>query len=194
VFLVDYRLAPEHPFPAAIRDCAAAVASLLQKRAGRVVLAGDSAGGGLAAAVTSAFVRAGRGTPDGLICLSGWLDLTVTAQSYETNAQSDRYFSRAAAQDAAASYLQGWRADDPLASPIFAEPEAFPPTLLVASTSEVLLDDAITFAARLARADVPVRTVFCPGLPHAWPAIDADSAATTRVLMEISAFNAGLPE
>jgi monoterpene epsilon-lactone hydrolase len=192
VLLVDYRLAPEHPFPAPLHDAVAVLASVLADRSEPVVAAGDSAGGGLAAAAVAAIVRTRGAVPEGLVSLSGWLDLTITSPAYEANAELDAYFSKASAQEAAATYLQGWDPRDPGASPLFAEIAGFPPTLLCASTAEVLLDDTLAFADRLARAHVPVRTILSPGLPHAWPAIDPESGVTSAVLTDIATFMAGL--
>jgi monoterpene epsilon-lactone hydrolase len=192
VLIADYRLAPEDPFPAALRDVIAVLAEVLTDRRLPVIVGGDSAGGGLAAAAVAAFAGSDQAAPDGLVCLSGWFDLTVTSPSYLANAELDAYFSRFSAQEAAASYLQGWEARDPWASPLFGELAGFPPVLLFASTAEVLLEDTLSFSARLARAHVPVRTVLEPGRAHAWPVIQPDSRDTTAVLAAIEAFSAGL--
>jgi acetyl esterase/lipase len=191
VLLVDYRLAPEYPFPAGLHDVLA-VLEHAAREGDPFVVAGDSAGGGLAAASVAACVQAGSVVPAGLVCISGWFDLTVTASTYRSKADSDVYFSRPAAEEASGAYLQGWDARDPVASPLFADVAGFPPTLLCASSSEVLLDDTLAFTARLAEADVAVRTVIRPGLPHAWTAVDAQSDATTSTLADIETFMVGL--
>lgn len=187
VEVLDYRLAPEHPFPAALRDATAAYGTLLDDGA-PVVVAGDSAGGGLAAAVAVASAGAGATPPRGLVLISPWVDLTVTADTYATHGARDQLFSREAATDAAALYLQGHPADDPLASPLFADAEAFPPTLLFAGGDEVLLGDAVAFTERLAVAGVSVEAHLVAGMQHVWPTLDLDHEEAQRALATIARF------
>jgi monoterpene epsilon-lactone hydrolase len=130
--------------------------------------------------------------PRGLILLSPWLDLTITAGTYTSRADSDALFSKASAQEAAGQYLQGHSAEDPLASPLFADPSGFPPALLFASADESLLDDTLGFAARLAEARVPVETHIVPGMPHVWPVIAPQSTKSALVFEEIARFVDGL--
>ena len=152
-----YRFAPEHPFPAALHD-ACAVARALDDP----ILSGDSAGGGIAAAL-------GQLCPEarGLVLLSPWLDLTVTSACYADNAATDPLFSQASASEAAAQYLQGVPADAMLASPLFADPRAFPPTFVSAGDGEVLADDARSFHARLVAVGVEAQLLIVPGMEHA---------------------------
>jgi acetyl esterase/lipase len=171
VVIVDYALAPEQPFPAALHDVAAVVDALIDGDH-RVVLAGDSAGGGLAAAVTGA---AADSVPlAGLCLISPWLDLTVSAGTYDSRATTDELFSADSARQAAALYLQGHDARDPLASPLFADVRHFPATVVFAGGHEVLLDDALTFAQHLARAGVSVDLHVRTGMQHVWPLLFPD--------------------
>ena len=186
VVAVRYRLAPEHPFPAALLDATAAYGAVLDDAPDGVIAAGESAGGGLAAALTLACVAAGVAVPRALLLLSPWLDLTVSAGTYAANAATDQLFSAASAAEAAAMYLQGHDPRDPLASPGFGDVAAFPPTAVFAATGEVLLDDALTLVHRLAVAGVEVRAVLRPGVAHAWPAIFPDEPAGVHALAEIA--------
>ena len=190
VVLVDYRLAPEAPFPNAIHDGLRVYEALDGARggAGGLVVGGDSAGGGLAAALTVATRLGGLRPPDALVLLSPWLDLTVTAGTFDSRRGTDRLFSEAAARQAADLYLQGHDPRDPLASPLFADVSSFPPTAICAGGHEVLLADAISFAAHLADADVSVQLNVEAGMPHVFPTTSPDLAASRLVLGEIVRF------
>jgi monoterpene epsilon-lactone hydrolase len=192
VVLVDYRLAPENPFPAALHDAAAALDDSRSRWSAPIVVGGDSAGGGLAAALVVAALRAGIATPAGLVLLSPWLDLTVSAASFESRSTSDLLFSRGQAAEAAQLYLQGWDPRDPLVSPVFAEVEGFPPVVLFISTGEVLLDDSITLTDHLARSAGPVQANFVADVPHAWPAVSPGLPSTAAALQSIATFVASI--
>ena len=158
-----YRLAPEHPFPAGLRDCQAALASVAAAFAGsRLILSGDSAGGGLAASL-AANVPAGLA---GLTLLSPWLDLTVTSPSYSTNCATDPLFSAEAATEAAALYLQGGSSHDPLVSPLLGPISSLPPTFINVGSGEVLLDDALAFHARLCAEGLGAQLSVVEGMDH----------------------------
>jgi monoterpene epsilon-lactone hydrolase len=188
VVLVDYELAPEHPFPAALYDAVEAFEEARIRWPGTLVVGGDSAGGGLAMALTVAMERAGSASPDGLVLLSPWCDLTASAPSYDANAMTDPLFSAASATEAAALYLQGWDARDPLASPLFARVSGFPSTLIFASTDEVLLDDARRLTDLLAGAGIEISAHFVPGVRHVWPTLEPDHPASVAALQEIDRF------
>lgn len=161
-----YRLAPEYPFPAGVKDGLAVLCELAGERRGPLILSGDSAGGGLAAALAA---LAGAEGVDlaGLILLSPWLDLTVSARSYDTNGGSDPLFSRESAKLAAQLYLQeGVEPDHPIASPIFGPITSFPSVLLNVGAGEVLFDDAYSLAARLRDADIEVELLAVAGMDH----------------------------
>lgn len=186
VVLVDYRLAPEDPFPAALTDAAAAYLWVLRSTpAKHVVLAGDSAGGGLAAAVLLDAAKRGLPMPAGAVLLSPWVDLRNTAHSFATRAETDDLFSRAAAQEASEWYLSGHPATDPLVSPLLGDWMGMPPTLIHVSDAEVLYDDAARLAATALTAGVDVRYKPFSGVPHIWhigyPGLPAAVAALDQV-------------
>ena len=159
-----YRLAPEHPFPCGLND-ALTVIDLFRSTGRPLILAGDSAGGGIAAAAALLCVR--HGVPlAGLILHSAWLDLGVSDACFERNAASDPLFSRAAAQEAAALYLQGQDAGDPLASPLSSAPVGFPPSFLSTGTGEVLSGDSRRFHAALVAQGIPATLLEIEGMEH----------------------------
>jgi monoterpene epsilon-lactone hydrolase len=170
VLLVDYRLAPENPFPAAVDDAVAAYQWVLQQGTppGRVVIGGDSAGGGLTAALLLALRDRGVALPAGAVCLSPWVDMTLTAGSYESRAAADKLFSLASAEEASKLYLNGHDPKDPLVSPVFGSWTGMPPLLIQVGDAEVLLDDAAQLASVAAAAGVDVEHHVYAEMPHVW--------------------------
>jgi monoterpene epsilon-lactone hydrolase len=187
IITVEYGLAPERPFPAGLRD-AVAVYGYFLDRGERVAAMGDSAGGGLAAALTVAAATNGLPLPTALVLMSPWLDLTCQAPTFASRASSDQLFSLESAEEAAAMYLQGHDPTDPLASPGLATLDTWPPALIFASTEEVLVQDSIALTAMLALAGTPVTSYFEAGVPHAWPAVFPDLPASQRAIEGISRF------
>lgn len=173
-FVVSYRLAPEHPFPAALDDVLTAYDALLDRGIppSGIVLAGDSAGGGLVLSAGLALkARAARDcAPAAIVAYSPWTDLLATGDSIRSNAASDDMLVGEHARESAASYAPtDDAARDPLASPLYGDLRGFPPALLFASESEILRDDAVRFAERARAAGAPVELILEPGMPHVWP-------------------------
>ena len=167
---LDYRLAPEHPFPAAVEDATSAYRWLVEKHPNaRIVVAGDSAGGGLALATALAARDAGMPPARAIVGFSPWTDLAVTGASIEANAKSCAMLTPKGIRAGATLYLAGADPRDPRASPLYANLSGLPPMLLFASRHETLLDDTVRFAERASAAGVDVEVVLRDSLPHAWP-------------------------
>jgi monoterpene epsilon-lactone hydrolase len=170
VYGLDYRLAPEHPFPAAVEDAASAYRWLLERhRQASIVLAGDSAGAGLAIATAIGVRDSGLQQVLAIVAFSPYSDLAVTGASVEANAKSCAMFTPRGIREAAAMYLAGADARDPRASPLYADFKGLPPMLLFASRHEILRDDTLRLAARASAAGVKVELVLRDRLPHVWP-------------------------
>lgn len=184
VVVPDYALAPEEPYPNALRQAAAAYDAALAG-GGPVVVGGDSAGGGLAASLAVACASAGRTMPVAALLISPWVDMRVTASTYDSRAATDTLFSREAALEASGGYLQGAAAHDPLVSPLLADLDGFPPTMILAGGDEVLLEDSLELARRLALAGTSVELHVAAGEQHVWPSTEPATpgalAATARM-------------
>jgi monoterpene epsilon-lactone hydrolase len=191
VVIVDYRLAPEHPFPAALHDAAAVYEALQSDHVGPLFVAGDSAGGGLAIALTVAAGQAGLPLPDGLIALSPWADLTLRSETFATRAESDQFFPRDSAAEAAESYLQGADPLDPLVSPLLADLANFPKTLLFAGGAETLLGDGLSLSHALVTAGASVEAHFPAGMQHVWPTLFPELPESIDALAAITRFIKG---
>ncbi len=173
VCVPDYRLAPEHPFPAPVEDALFTYRALLAQGVApsRIVVAGDSAGGGLAVALLVALRDAAEPLPAGAILYSPWTDLAATGQSLIDNDESDVMFRGAWMAHGAALYLgdSGAPTDHPLASPLYADFAGLPPLHCYVSSSEVLRDDTLRMADRARAAGVSVSVEMGRRLPHVWP-------------------------
>ncbi|MCB2073379.1 MAG: alpha/beta hydrolase [Novosphingobium sp.] len=166
VVVPQYRLAPEGPFPAGLNDALSALTALrAQIGDAPLVVGGDSAGGGLAAALGVLSAQGMAPRIDALVLLSPWLDLTVSAPAYAENAD-DPMFSKEQADIAAELYLQGFDPTHPLASPLLAPVASLPPTLISVGTGEVLRDDSLRFHDKLLAAGVRSELSAIDGMEH----------------------------
>jgi len=181
-----YRLAPEHPSPAALHDVTAAYRALAghADHAGPIVVSGESAGGNLALELLIAATEQGLPMPAAALLLSPITDLTVTGASYAGKAHADPAITARAIRTRAADYLAGTDPADPRVSPLFADLTGLPPLLIQAGSHEVLLDDATRLAAKAAADDVAVILDITPGVPHVFQAfaalLDEADAALNR--------------
>ena len=169
VFVLDYRLVPEHPFPAAREDTAAALDWLDTRGLSTVAIGGDSAGGNLAAGAVQARIAAGARVPDALWLLSPWLDLTHSGASIPERAARDPFIAVAGMTATARAYLGDVNPADARASPLFGAVDGFPPTLIQVGSEEVLFDDALRFADKLRAAGRTPLFQEWAGMIHVWP-------------------------
>jgi monoterpene epsilon-lactone hydrolase len=170
VLLIDYRLAPEHPFPAAVDDATAAYRWLLAQglKPARLVIAGDSAGGGLTIATLVALREAGVPLPAAAVCQSPWVDLEGLGDSVTTKAVADPLVQKDMLLQLAAWYLAGANPRTPLAAPLYADLHNLPPLLIQVGTAEILLDDATRLANKATAAGVNVTLEPWEDMIHVW--------------------------
>lgn len=169
---LDYRLGPEHPFPAAVDDAVAAYRWLLARGTDprTIIVAGDSAGGGLTVATLVALRDRGEPLPAGGVCISPWADLECSGASMTTKADADPMCNREGLLGMAAAYLAGQDPRSPLASPIYADLTGLPPLLIHVGTAETLLDDSTRLAERAHAAGVSVDLEVWDDMIHVWHA------------------------
>jgi epsilon-lactone hydrolase len=170
VLSLDYRLAPEHPFPAALDDAVAAYRWLLAQGAGagRIAVMGDSAGGGLALSLLLRLRDEGVPLPAAAVALSPWTDLALTGRSFTTNAGADPR--------------------SPYASPLYGEPAGLPPTIIQVGSDEVLRDDAVRMAERMRAAGCRVELEIWPRMPHVWHLFAPVMPEAHRAILRIGSF------
>ena len=181
--LPDYRLAPEHPYPAALDDAETAYHALLEQGYTQIVLAGDSAGGGLAFALLARVLETALPCPVCVMALSPWTDLALTGDSYRTNHDRDVMLPAHQIERCAAEYLGGAKRKTPGASPLYADLTGAPPTLIQLSRAEALMDDGLAMAAKLEAVGVDVLVQSWDDTPHVWQIFhgllpEADEAIT----------------
>jgi acetyl esterase/lipase len=171
VFALDYRRAPEHKFPAALEDAVGGYRLLLDKggQPGKIVIGGDSAGGGLAAALLIALRDRGLPLPSAAFLLSPWTDLAATGASLVTNEAADPMLSGRMTHKLAKLYYGDASPRDPLVSPLYGDLIGLPPLLIYVGDTEVLLDDSVRLAERAKRHGVNVDLRIEHELPHVWP-------------------------
>jgi acetyl esterase/lipase len=167
---IDYRLAPEHPFPAAIEDAVTGYRWLLRQGFSpkRIVIAGDSAGGGLTIATLLALREKGDPLPAAGIGLSPWVDLTCSSETYRTKAHTDPIVTEEGIQEFVALYLAGQDPKTPLASPLFADLTGLPPLLIQVGSEEVLLEDSIGLDKKARACGVDSRLEVWEEMIHVW--------------------------
>jgi epsilon-lactone hydrolase len=189
---LDYRLAPEHPFPSAVGDAVAAYQWLLEAGAepGRTVIAGDSAGGGLTLATALSLKAHGLPQPAGLFVISPWADLTQSHDTMRTKAADDPMITRELLDDCAAQYLGDLNPKDPLASPVFGDFEGVAPILIQVGSEETLLGDSLLLAERAGHARVQVRLEVWPEMIHVWHAWSGQLGAARRAIADAGAWMA----
>ncbi|MGX8009508.1 alpha/beta hydrolase fold domain-containing protein [Mesorhizobium sp. ORM8.1] len=190
-FIPDYRLAPEHPFPAGLDDVQAAYDGLVAGGAQRIVILGDSAGGNLALSLLS--ILAGRSSTDtdkpvGAVVLSPVTDLTLSGASWESRATADPYFTRLQVVELVRSYLAGHDPSDPLASPLYGSMVGLPPVRLHVGDDEMLLDDATRYFEQAVAAEVDATLDVWNGMPHGFLSGVGHLSAADKALDKIAAF------
>lgn len=170
VLVIDYRLAPEHPFPAAVDDAVAAYRWLLAQniQSSRIVVAGDSAGGGLTLATLVALRDAKVPLPAAGVCISPWVDMEGTGASMTTRAKADPVVQKQGLLGMAQLYLGGQDPKSPLAAPLHADLRGLPPLFIQVGDAETLLDDSTRVAEKAKIAGVKVDLEIWPEMPHVW--------------------------
>jgi acetyl esterase/lipase len=189
-FIPDYRLAPEHPFPAAVKDAEACYRGLVDLGIKRIALTGDSAGGNLALVLLSIATVGGSAgiAPVGAVVLSPMTDLALTGESFETRAGADPYFVRSQAAGLVRSYLGESDPKNPLASPLYGDLAGLPPVRVHVGDDEVLLDDSRRYVERAVAASVDAKLDVWMGMPHVFVSGVGNLNAATEALRAIGEF------
>ncbi len=186
-YSVDYRLAPEHPFPAAIDDCLTAYQALLGRGIGNITIAGDSAGGGLALALLHAILAKGLPAPRAVVAFSPLADQTMQSQSVKDNADSEAMLPAERMEEVRDMYITE-DFENPLASPLFGDFKGAPPVFLSVGTKEILRDDTLAMAAKLRAQGVAVTVEILENAPHVWPFFHGRLPEADATLEKVSAF------
>ncbi len=194
VVIMDYRLAPEHPFPAAIEDSVAVYRALRaeQPGEGRMLMAGDSAGGNLAIATALRLRDLGEPLPAGIIAFSPWLDMEHSGETLETNATTDTLVNRGMLEGLATTYLADASPTDPLANPLKADLTGLPPVYVNAGSSEALLSDTTRFAEAARRAGVDVTVSIVEGMQHVFPCLAGRARVADDELANVALWHRSL--
>ena len=190
VMSVGYRLAPEHPWPAAVDDAVAAFDWLLQSgvEPSRMAFGGDSAGGGLTVAAMLAARERGLPMPTAGVCISPWADLTLSSPSVDRNAATDPEVNRVTLARWAELYLAGADPKNPLVSPVFGDLRGLPPLLIQAGTAEAIEDDAVRLAMAARAAGVPVTLELYEDMIHVWHAFAPRLPEATATIDRLAAW------
>jgi epsilon-lactone hydrolase len=190
-FIPDYRLAPEHVFPAAVTDVECCYDGLVERGFVRIAVTGDSAGGTLALVLSRLVTEreaAGGVIPVGAVALSPVTDLTLSGQSWKTRAAADPYFIESQARELVRSYLNGAEETVPKASPLYGDLAGLPPVRVHVGDDEVLLADSLRYIARAVDAGVDARVDVWQGMPHGFASGVGQFAAASQALAAIGAF------
>jgi acetyl esterase/lipase len=190
-FIPDYRLAPEHPFPAALKDAEACYRGLVDRGIKKIALTGDSAGGNLALVLLSiASAQAGSAgiAPEGAVALSPVTDLALTGESFETRADADPYFVKSQVAGLVRSYLGENDPKNPLASPLYGDLAGLPPVRVHVGDDEVLLDDSRRYVERAVAAGVDAKLDLWMGMPHGFVSSVGNLHAANQALGAIGTF------
>jgi len=190
VYALDYRLAPEHPFPAPVEDTVAAYRQLLAQgiAASKITIGGDSAGGGLVVAALVAIRDAGMPQPACGWCISPWTDMEAIGESMTFNAPTDPTVQKDTILEMARLYLNGANSRHPLAAPLYADLKGIAPLLIQVGSIETLLDDSIRLAGRAAAAGVPTRLDVWPDMPHIWHIFHPILTASRKAIADAGTF------
>ena len=190
-FIPDYRLAPEHPFPAAVADVEACYRGLIDKGINKIAVVGDSAGGNLALVLLSIAcdqVHKDDKALVGAVAISPVTDLALTGESFETRAEADPYFTKSQVAGLVASYLGEADPKNPLASPLYGDLRGLPPIRVHVGDDEVLLDDSRRYVERAVAAGVDAELDVWMGMPHGFVTGIGEFDAAREALSAIGAF------
>ena len=190
VLLIDYRLAPEHRFPGAVEDATAAYRWLLDggQAPDRLVVAGDSAGGGLSLALMVQLKNLGLPLPKAAVLMSPWADLANSGESVARHADADAMLSPEALSKFASLYLDDQNPEDPLASPLYADLSGLPPTQVLVGSEEVLLSDSERLVEKIRAAGGSVELAVWPKMPHVFPVLAGIIPEGRTAIENMSAF------
>lgn len=171
VFCPAYRLAPENKFPAALQDCLCVykyVTECVGVPPSKLILCGESAGGGLAYSICLKLKEIKEALPAGIVAISPWMDLTMSADSYETNKDIDPSMTKERLEFFADCYLNGQNRESPFISPVFGNFEAFPPSLIFSGGDEIMLGDAVSLNSKLILSKCESMHIIKPNMWHAY--------------------------
>ena len=194
VWMLHYRLAPEHPYPAAIDDASEAYAHLADGAGdySRLFVMGDSAGGGLALALLLRLRDEGRRLPTAAVAISPWTDLALTGASLALNAEADPMLTTKPLPELAQLYLAGLNPRSPYASPLYGDTSSLPPVLIQVGSDEILRDDAVRMAEKLIRDNPQSRLAVWRRMPHCWHLLAPVVPEARQAIQEIAAFVAAV--